>query len=1037
MLEAGRLTENTNAMDDQPALRDYSMGGAARLARYKTISEQSLLRFNSWHLSDLQRESNAVLNAGHTNSIPCDACGQHHRKHRPTPVNGMLLCSPCVTKLGKQPRTSKRAVPTFRSLMKPLRADQKAKVAILALLVMSGALLFLTFTFAFPFVLPHVIAGIHVISWSHAFATYVWVPAAAVPLWLWYFLGHVGFLLGAFNARAWQNFNGVPFVTISSMNNPAGLPPNGGATFGPNTPGTTNQGWDMGLAYIKVRGGGTLFATKGTWTLTNALDANNNLITIPLIGTSDATSPVEFRIIGEAMSTRQQEINGAQPSSGTVIYASTATSASSAPNLAAPAILGTPAGGGSTGQNNVQVSLYNLSFQGPANPTLTGINLNQAAWVNMDNVMADVAENWSNTAWTVPTNVAAVGFIQPTKGSPHTFIGEYQCTGYYLGWWAGEDGAAGQVTVTGCDTGFGLQQEDNMTTIKWIDIEWCNHYLGSSVYAMTTYAHVHGANQCVVIFSLLIAAPPSGFPLSLVDTMVVSSSGGAIPPFVVVNLFYGNPAISGNPGYAGFAAGFVGGPLISVYDDGTGTMNVRTAIYANGVQLGQSSFVPLTGAYPYNARPPMYLAPTLQGRLYINNADTSVSVAEAMGVAISPNGEYAYVTNDSAGTVQVIRVADNTSIATVTVGSLPRHLAFTPDGKYVYVPNYGTGGGGNTVSVIDTRSLAVVATVTTTASGPWACGVTPNGKTVYVVNATGDAVSVISVATNTVIATITGLSNPHSAAVSPDGAYVYVTNQGANTVSVISTSTNTITAAITVGSGPYYAAVTPDGHYLYVGNNLTDTVSVIDLTTNTVTTTLTVGAYPLGIDITPDGHYAYVVNEGGTTLSIIDITTNTVLATTITIATGGYGIAITPDGKSAYVASYSGNVVDIITLSTNNLNTQDLTAQTTTATALATLTSAGTLTFLPAYTGTVRVTVKVRGSNSTATDGWTVALLNGATILDQQTRTSATANAEQTVDFYYDLAVTNGTSVSLFLQFAAVTGGTASVKVTGFEVVPL
>ncbi len=52
-------------------------------------------------------------------------------------------------------------------------------------------------------------------------------------------------------------------------------------------------------------------------------------------------------------------------------------------------------------------------------------------------------------------------------------------------------------------------------------------------------------------------------------------------------------------------------------------------------------------------------------------------------------------------------------------------------------------------------------------------------------------------AQNTVTATITVGSEPRGVAVTPNGAYAYVTNEGSGTVSVISTATNTVTATIT------------------------------------------------------------------------------------------------------------------------------------------------------------------------------------------------------------------------------------------------
>ncbi len=48
------------------------------------------------------------------------------------------------------------------------------------------------------------------------------------------------------------------------------------------------------------------------------------------------------------------------------------------------------------------------------------------------------------------------------------------------------------------------------------------------------------------------------------------------------------------------------------------------------------------------------------------------------GVAITPDGAFAYVTNSGIGTVSVIETASNTVVATVPVGFAPRGVAITP-----------------------------------------------------------------------------------------------------------------------------------------------------------------------------------------------------------------------------------------------------------------------------------------------------------------------------------------------------------------------
>ena len=98
------------------------------------------------------------------------------------------------------------------------------------------------------------------------------------------------------------------------------------------------------------------------------------------------------------------------------------------------------------------------------------------------------------------------------------------------------------------------------------------------------------------------------------------------------------------------------------------------------------------------------LAPT---RL-ANESPASVSTGTSpAGIAISPNGVYAYVTNQGDDTVGQYQIASGrlTAMATATVatGDAPHSVAVSPDGRYAYVTNsadatvsqYAIGSGGS------------------------------------------------------------------------------------------------------------------------------------------------------------------------------------------------------------------------------------------------------------------------------------------------------------------------------------------------------
>src|SRR5215469_12105855 len=103
----------------------------------------------------------------------------------------------------------------------------------------------------------------------------------------------------------------------------------------------------------------------------------------------------------------------------------------------------------------------------------------------------------------------------------------------------------------------------------------------------------------------------------------------------------------------------------------------------------------------------------------------------AAAIATASCTQPAYVTNYNANTVSVIDTATNKVVATVGVGTKPYAVALAPDGKHAYVLNQSTS---SSVSVIDTSSNTVVVTIPVPAAGGGltSIAVAPDGKHAYI-----------------------------------------------------------------------------------------------------------------------------------------------------------------------------------------------------------------------------------------------------------------------------------------------------------------
>ncbi len=223
----------------------------------------------------------------------------------------------------------------------------------------------------------------------------------------------------------------------------------------------------------------------------------------------------------------------------------------------------------------------------------------------------------------------------------------------------------------------------------------------------------------------------------------------------------------------------------------------------------------------------------------------------------------------------------------------------------------------------------------------------------YIANSGSNTVSVIDTATDSVVATVNVGSEPAGVAVSPDGSRVYVANSCGTspcntsnaTVSVIDTATDSVVATVNVGYAPFGVAVNPDGSRVYVANECGNssscgsngTVSVIDTATDSVVATVNVGSVPFGVAVSPDGSRVYVVNECGTstcsssvndTVSVIDAANNSV-ATSVTVGNSpvSVGAFVGPGALIATNSSAAGSVGSQITASVPVLtNTSGCTA---------------------------------------------------------------------------------------------------------------
>jgi YVTN family beta-propeller protein len=253
----------------------------------------------------------------------------------------------------------------------------------------------------------------------------------------------------------------------------------------------------------------------------------------------------------------------------------------------------------------------------------------------------------------------------------------------------------------------------------------------------------------------------------------------------------------------------------------------------------------------------------------------------------------------------------------------PVEAAFTPDGRYAYVSNYSMYGEGfgpegsddctpaqgvdaSFVYRIDAEAL-VIDQVIPVGSVPKYVAVTPDGRSVLVTNWCSYDLSVIDAASTEEAARLALGAWPRGVAVDPESKTAYIAVMGGQDVAVVDLDTFDVQWIYGVGGAPRHVVMDPAGQFLYVTLNADGQVAKIDLATRQVVAEVSTGNEPRSMAIAPDGQSLYVVNYGSSTVSKVRTDTMTEIQT-VTTNSNPIGITYEPTSNRVWVACYSGTI---------------------------------------------------------------------------------------------------------------------------------
>ena len=264
----------------------------------------------------------------------------------------------------------------------------------------------------------------------------------------------------------------------------------------------------------------------------------------------------------------------------------------------------------------------------------------------------------------------------------------------------------------------------------------------------------------------------------------------------------------------------------------------------------------------------------------------------------------------------MIDTADDQIKKTISGIKNPYSVTATPDGSRIVIT-----GDANTVAIVDTRTSAIIGTLSLPAPA-YSAAFSPDGKLAYLAGCSGPGfncdASVISVVDMSTFAVVRTIPVPGEywpgIAIAHDGKHLYVSSDG-GTVTV-DVSTGAVTKVSPVGAGPMSIATGPEGWYVYVvGWNEQQHESeliVIDTESNSVAEEIPIDVDPMGIALSPDASRIYLSHcnnetadecQGGFIAVFNTATRKIIKSIALGANTYPYGVALNKDGAQIYVAN--------------------------------------------------------------------------------------------------------------------------------------
>ncbi|MGH2650066.1 MAG: beta-propeller fold lactonase family protein [Actinomycetota bacterium] len=303
-------------------------------------------------------------------------------------------------------------------------------------------------------------------------------------------------------------------------------------------------------------------------------------------------------------------------------------------------------------------------------------------------------------------------------------------------------------------------------------------------------------------------------------------------------------------------------------------------------------------------------SPVLAGTLYVTNtkADSATLIdtttlevirtiplgkGKPNRIAFHPDGKTAWVVYDKSHDLGVIDAETHRLIKRVRIGGNPYNLAFSPDGRHLYVLDWSSETSKDEVIIYDLAAERVdgrIEVSTWPAHGIFL----RSGKTFYVAGETAGNLALIDTDTRTITHTLWTGGDAMGLALTTDQRWLYAAGGEERKLVKVDTRTNLPVGDIRLPGIVHDAVLTLDDQFLYATLRKANLVAVVRTADDRLVTTIPQPGYPDLVTMEPSGRHAFVTNRYADVVTVIDVKTHKVVKV-IPVGKAPHGMALRPE----------------------------------------------------------------------------------------------------------------------------------------------